>query len=33
MLAVEGIADPRQLDVTALRARLKEQGAVLDGVA
>lgn len=33
MLAVEQIPDPRQLDVAVLRARLKAQGAVLDGAA
>ena len=33
MLVGEGIPDVRQLDVAALRARLKEQGAVLDGPA
>lgn len=33
MLAVETMPDPRQLDVAVLRARLKAQGAVLDGVA
>ena len=33
MLAVEGIADPRQINVNELRARLTAQGAVLEGVA
>ncbi|MCF7837585.1 MAG: FAD-dependent oxidoreductase [Candidatus Marinimicrobia bacterium] len=33
MLVGEGFSDPRQLDVSVLRARLTAQGAVLDGVA
>jgi hypothetical protein len=33
ILSVEGIPDPRQLDVAMLRARLTSQGAVLDGPA
>jgi len=33
MLAVEGISDPRRIDVNVLRTRLQAQGAVLDGVA